>query len=156
MTFKCVELVKKWVVKGPKTLSTFAGMYYPIMKTGIPCAHFSQGKPTLVIEKTCYHYRDPVHIARNLFSKQVDPCMPPVLLCTGLQCSVWMYDSATKFHASTIFPINEITSSNSQLVCSPVIRCTKRWKSNILLYCCLLVHRWYGRKLDGLGFRFKH
>ena len=25
MTFKCVELVKKWVVRGPKTLSTFAG-----------------------------------------------------------------------------------------------------------------------------------
>ena len=51
----------------------------PVMKTGIPCAHILTGK-------TCSHL-DPVHIAGNLFSKQVVPCTPPVLPCPGLQCT---------------------------------------------------------------------
>ena len=50
---------------------------FPVMKTGIPCAHILTGK-------TCAHYRDTVHIAGNLFSKQVVPCTPLVLPCTGL------------------------------------------------------------------------
>ena len=51
---------------------------------------FSQGKPDLIPGKTCSHYRDPVHVAGNLFSKQVVPCMPPVLPSTGLQ---WLRNS---------------------------------------------------------------
>ena len=39
---------------------------------------------------------------------------------------------------------------------SPVIGCTKWWRSNILLYHCTLVRWWYGRKLDGLGFRLHY
>ena len=52
----------------------------PVMKTVIPCAHILTGK-------TCSHRRDPVLIGGRLFSKQGLPCTPPVLPCTGLQCT---------------------------------------------------------------------
>ena len=44
-------------------------------KQVFPVPTFSQGKPALITGKTCSHYRDPVDIARNLFLKQVVPCM---------------------------------------------------------------------------------
>ena len=41
-----------------------------------------QGKPALITGNTCSNYRDPVHIAGNLFSKQMVPCTPPVRDCS--------------------------------------------------------------------------
>ena len=53
----------------------------PCIKTGIPCAHILT---VSITGKTFYHYRDPVLLARYLFSKQGFPCTPmfyPVLDC---------------------------------------------------------------------------
>jgi hypothetical protein len=62
----------------------------PVMKAGIPCAHILTGKTCFNHRENLFslqsHYRDPVLIEGNLFSKQGLPCMLPVLPCTALQC----------------------------------------------------------------------
>ena len=49
---------------------------------------FSQGKPVLITEKTFFYYRDPVHIADNLFSKQGPPCTLPCSTLYGIAVQI--------------------------------------------------------------------
>ena len=67
-----------------------------------PVPTFSQEKPVLITRKTCSHYRDPVHIVGNLFSKQVVPCKRtlfyPLQDCSvptlGRLLSIWILYSS--------------------------------------------------------------
>ena len=110
------------------------------MKTGIPCAH-------ILTRKTCSDYRDPFHIAVNLFSKQVIPCTLPVQPSMGLQCTA-VYAGNIIIKSESLLDLLCLLGNYKTLYCIYIRFFNTFWSNSIeskssfyySTICLLLVH----------------